>query len=188
MALSLADQLRYMGPPPLSSRVSRLGDGGNHPQPAGAALLWLEHEWEAQMSAIWEPGNQEAWFLISDLPAGAKRVAEYRWRMRVEATFQDLKSRGWQWGQTLVRDLERLDRMLLVLFLVFWWLMHLAASCVHNGRRGRYDRHDRRDKGYLRLGRLYLPDIVRKTPSPEMLRECLLFRQRGDQWLFALRF
>lgn len=155
---------------------------------SGAVLLWQEHEWETQMTAIWEPGNQEAWFLISDLPAGAKRVAEYRWRMRVEATFQDLKSRGWQWESTLVRDLKRLDRMLLVLFLAFWWLMHLAAACIHNGKRSRYDRHDRRDKGHLRLGRLYLLDIVRKTPYPEMLKECLLFRQRGKQWLFALRF
>lgn len=108
--------------------------------------------------------------------------------MRVEATFQDLKSRGWQWEKTLVRDLSRLSRQLFVVFLAFWWLIHLAASCIHNGRRDRYDRHDRRDKGYLRLGRLYLLDIARKTPSLDLLKECLLFRRRGELWLFALRF
>jgi len=155
---------------------------------AGTVELWQEHKWNTQQTAVWEEGNEEAWFLISDQSAGKKRIAEYRWRMRVEATFQDMKSRGWRWEQTLVRDRERLDRMLLVLFLCFWWLMHLAASCIHHGRRDRYDRHDRRDKGDLRLGRLYLLDIVRKTPYPDQLRECLLFRQRGDHWLFALRF
>lgn len=155
---------------------------------SGTLRLWKEYEFETQVTAIWEEGNKEAWFLISDQKAGRKRIREYRWRMRVESTFQDMKSRGWQWERTLVRDRERLDRMLLVLFLCFWWLMHLAASCIHNGRRARYDRPGRRDKGHLRLGRLYLLDIVRKTSCPDMLRECLLFRRRGEQWLFALRF
>jgi len=155
---------------------------------AGTVRLWQEHAWETQLTAVWEPGNEEAWFLISSQKAGRKRISEYRWRMRVESTFQEMKSRGWQWESTLVRDRDRLDRMLLVLFLCFWWLMHLAASCIHNGRRDRYDRHDRRDKGHLRLGRLYLLDIVRKTPCPAKLRECLLFRQRGEHWLFSLRF
>jgi hypothetical protein len=155
---------------------------------SGTVQLWKEHEWNTQLTAIWEEGNKEAWFLISDQPAGRKRVKEYRWRMRVESTFQDMKSRGWQWESTLVRDRQRLERMLLVLFLCFWWLMHLAAACIHNGKRSRYDRHDRRDKGHLRLGRLYLLDIIRKTPYSGQLKECLLFRQRGAHWLFALRF
>jgi Transposase DDE domain len=154
----------------------------------GKILLWQEHQFETQLTATWEEGYEEAWFLISDEPAGKKRVAEYRLRMRVESTFQDMKSRGWQWEKSLVRDRERLDRMLLILFLCFWWLIHLAASCIRHGRRDRYDRHDRRDKGLLRLGRLYLLDIVRKTPYPARLKECLLFRQRNGHWLFSLRF
>jgi Transposase DDE domain len=173
----------YRGWEQLSTVVGKIGHDWK-----GEVEMWKEHKRKTYLSAIWEEGNEEAWFLISDQPAGKKRIAEYRWRMRVEATFQDMKSRGWQWERTLVRDHGRLDRLLLVLFLCFWWLMHLAASCVHHGRRDRYDRHDRRDKGHLRLGRLYLLDSVRKTSSPGMLRECLLFRQRGEQWLFALRF
>jgi hypothetical protein len=169
--------------PQLLERVEKVGKHWS-----GTVKLWKEHEWETQLTAIWEEGNEEAWFLISDEPAGKKRISEYRLRMRVESTFQDMKSRGWQWESTLVRDLKRLDRMLLILFLCFWWLLHLAASCIHHGRRERYDRHDRRDKGHLRLGRLYLLDIVRKTPYPAALKECLLFRQRDGQWLFALRF
>lgn len=58
----------------------------------------------------------------------------------------------------------RVDRLLLVLFLLVWWLVHLAASCQHHGKRDRYDRHDRRDKGMLRLGRLYLLDLEGRAP------------------------
>jgi hypothetical protein len=153
----------------------------------GTIRLWKEHEYETQLSAVWEEGQEEAWFLISDRPAGRKRVKEYRWRMRVESTFQDMKSRGWQWEASHVRARDRLERMLLVLFLAFWWLMHLAASCIHHGRRHRYDRHDRRDKGLLRLGRLYLRDIERDGHSGG-LRECLLLRRHHNGWTFALRF
>jgi hypothetical protein len=153
----------------------------------GTVQLWKEHEYETQLSAIWEEGHEEAWFLISDRPAGRKRVKQYRKRMRVESTFQDLKSRGWQWESSHVRQLDRLERLLLVLFLAFWWLMHLAASCVHRGQRDRYDRHDRRDKGHLRLGRLYLRDIERGGYDGA-LRQCLPLRRHHQQWTFALRF
>ena len=153
----------------------------------GKVRLWQEHALELQLSAVWQTGQQEAWLLISDRTAGRQRVREYRWRMRVESTFQDRKSRGWQWEQSHVRDLTHLNRMLLVLFLAFWWLMRLAASCIHNGRRERYDRHDRRDKGFLRLGRLYLLDLARST-EPCFLWNCLLFHGKPGAWTFSLCF
>ncbi len=98
-----------------------------------------------------------------------------------------MKSRDWQWEQSHVRDLAHLNRMLLVLFLAFWGLMRLAASCLHNGWRERYDRHDRRDKGFLRLGRLYLLDMARSTDH-SCLWNCLLFHRKANQWAFSLRF
>ena len=107
---------------------------------------------------------------------------------RVEATFQDLKSRGWDWESCHVRRLDRVSRMLLVLFLAVWWLAHLAASCIHDGQRDRYDRHDRRDKSIFRIGRLYLLDLERKTDHLCHLKQCLLFRGSSSKWLFSLRF
>jgi hypothetical protein len=83
------------------------------------------------------------------------------------------------------------DRLLLVLFLLFWWLTHLAACCIRHGKRDRDDRHDRRDKNIFRLGKLYLLDIeyrVRKSKNKGNLKQCLLFRQEAGQWSFSLRF
>lgn len=161
------------------------------PQPGkywyGTVRLWQEHNLEIQLSAIWQTGNEEAWLLISDRLAGPERVREYRWRMRVESTFQDMKSRGWQWEHSHVRQLDRHNRMLLVLFLAFWWLMRLAASCIHNGWRLRYDRYGRCDKGFLRLGRLYVLDMARSTRR-SCLWNCLLFHRKPAGWAFSLRF
>jgi hypothetical protein len=154
----------------------------------GHVRLWQEQPIETNLSAYWDKKEEEALLVISDLPACRKRISEYKLRWRVESTFQDLKSRGWDWEESHVRRLDRVDRMLLVLFLMVWWLAHLAASCIHHGRRDRYDRHDRRDKGILRIGRLYLLDIERHTLFAACLAECLLFRRRGAQWLFSLRF
>jgi Transposase DDE domain len=153
----------------------------------GTLRLWKEQAEETQLRAVWEHGQEEAWFLISDRPAGRKRIQQYRWRMRVESTFQDRKSRGWQWEESHVRQLDRLERMVVVVFLAFWWVMHLAASCVPSGRRDRSDRHARREKGLLPLGRLYLRDSERGG-SDGALRQCLPLRRHHEHWRFSLRF
>jgi DDE family transposase len=154
----------------------------------GPIRLWQENQIETNLSACWDKDEEEALLVISDVPACRKRITDYRLRWRVESTFQDLKSRGWDWEASHVRRLDRVDRMLLVLFLLVWWLAHLAASCLHKGRRDRYDRHDRRDKGILRIGRLYLLDIERNASRRCELVHCLLFQRSSAGWLFSLRF
>ena len=106
----------------------------------------------------------------------------------IEATFQDLKSRGWDWEESHVRRLDRVERMLLVLFVMLWWVTRLAACCVHNGHRARYDRADRRDKGMLRIGRLYWLDLRRHEIRPCNRQKYLLFQGSAGQWAFHLRF
>lgn len=151
----------------------------------GHIRLWQEQPIETNLSAYWDPQEEQALLVISDRPACRKRMSEYKLRWRVEATFQDLKSRGWDWEASHVR---RLDRLLLVLFLALWWLAHLAASCIHNGRRDRYDRHDRRDKGIFRIGRLYLLDLERRVSHAGDLKNCFLFKRSATGWRFSLRF
>jgi len=154
----------------------------------GPIRLWQEDQIETNLSGCWEKNQQKALLVISDVPAGYRRITDYKSRWRVESTFQDLKSRGWDWEESHVRRLDRVDRLLFVLFLLVWWLAHLAASCLHHGKRDRYDRHDRRDKSILRIGRLYLLDIERKTSRLCNLTNCLLFRGNSPKWLFSLRF
>ena len=154
----------------------------------GTIRLWQEDQIETNLSGCWEKDEEEALLVISDRPACRMRILEYKQRWKVESTFEDMKSRGWNWEESHVRRLDRVDRMLLVLFLLLWWLAHLAGSCIRHGRRDRYDRHDRRDKNIFRLGRLYLLDIERRNRKGGNLEQCLLFRGKPGQWLFSLRF
>lgn len=154
----------------------------------GRVRLWQEDTIETFVSACWEDSYQEAWLIVSDLPAGKRRIQTYAWRMRVEATFQDTKTRGWNIEAAQLKVRAHLERLLLALFLAVWWAGHLAASCIHHGQRDRFDRHDRRDKGIFRLGRLWLLDILRRAHNPAALSLCLPFRKKDQQWTFALRF
>lgn len=154
----------------------------------GSVRLWQDESIETELSICWEEAEEEALCVISDRIAGKRRIAEYRFRWRVESTFQDGKSRGWGWEGSHVRALDRVNRLLLVLFLLLWWLAHLAATCIHHGKRDRYDRADRRDKGIFRIGRLYLFDIERRNAHSGNIQQCLLFRKNEHGWCFSLRF
>jgi Transposase DDE domain len=154
----------------------------------GKARVWQEETLETYVSLVWDPGCEEPWLLISDEGAGRRQVQVYAWRMRVEATFQDSKSRGFNIEASWIVDRTHLDRLLLALFLAMWWVSHLAAACIHHGQRQRFDRVDRRDKSIFRLGRLWLLDILRRVQNRASLRHCLPFQKTKRGWRFALRF
>ncbi len=107
---------------PGQSWFGRARDGPQHP-----CSPWL--------SAIWEPEAAAPWFLILDQPAGCARLQDYRRRMRVEATFLDFKSRGWDIEGIVLANPARVERLLLVLCPAVWWISHRAAGCIHRGAR-----------------------------------------------------
>ena len=154
----------------------------------GKARVWQEETLDTYVSLVWDTGCEEPWLLISDQGAGRRQVQEYAWRMRVEATFQESKSRGWNIEASWIVDRAHLERLLLALFLAIWWVSHLAAACIHHGQRQRFDRVDRRDKSIFRLGRLWLLDILRRVHNRASLRHCLPFQKTNTGWRFALRF
>jgi hypothetical protein len=151
----------------------------------GQVLLWQDGTSGASLSASWDEPCQQAWFLISEQPAGKLRVKEDAWRMRVAASFPESKSRGWDLQASLITDLQRLNRLLLALFLAHCWGMHLAAAGIHHGHRHRFDRGD---KGIFRLGRLWVLDILRRARTAAALIYCLPFQKGPTRCRFAWRF
>jgi hypothetical protein len=83
-----------------------------------------------------EKGFKEPWFLL--VPAGSETVLStetvvnwYRARMRIEVTFRDFKSHCGLRGLALkVRPTQRLERLLVVLVLVYILLLVLGVSAV----------------------------------------------------------
>ena len=78
----------------------------------GKARVWQEETLDTYVSLVWDTACEEPWLLISDQGAGRRQVQEYAWRLRVEATFQDSKSRGVNIEASWIVDRTHLDRLL----------------------------------------------------------------------------
>lgn len=144
----------------------------------GTGQLYPSAGWrDVGLTIWWGVGQDEPWILLSDRPGGMARAHEYRRRARCEATYQDCKRRVFQLEASKLKDLERLDRLLLGLHVAYWWATRLGLTTIRHGQRRRYDRPDRRDLSVVRLGlRLLKEDGVQGRCS------LLLFACRHGRW------
>jgi hypothetical protein len=151
---------------------------------AQPVALFKDAGWRALALTIhWTRGEDEPWILVSDDAAGPARVAAYRQRSRCEATYLDVKSRGWAIEETKLTDPARLDRLLLGLHVAFCWAHGLGLRVIRAGQRHRYDRSDRRDKSVIKLGWAVLADRLDHQRLP-----ALLFTDRAGTWQLSYAF
>lgn len=148
---------------------------------AGAVALFKDAGWRSvELTIHWDRHAAEPWVLCSDRPAGPARVREYRRRMRVEATYEDCKTRGFQLEHSNLQATDRLDRLLLALHLALWWGQQLGLRVIRHGQRRHFDRADRRDVSVLRLGRRVLEERLLHERCPPVP-----FRWHHDRWHFT---
>jgi len=72
----------------------------------------------------------------------------YALRGWIDQMFRDLKGQGFHLDQTRLEDPQRLDRLMLVLALIYCWLLDLGIWLDRLGLRRRVDRA-RKPKGSL---------------------------------------
>jgi hypothetical protein len=94
----------------------------------------------AHAVAIWQPGHQEAWLLVSNLDLGRELVDLYARRMQVEALFRDTKSGGLEWELSRVLQAERAERLLLGVMLAIWCAVLLGEAAIRAGEIPAYGR------------------------------------------------
>jgi hypothetical protein len=102
----------------------------------------------------WGKGEEEPWFLVSDLaPQNARPLINaYKRRMWMEEMFGDMKRHGFNLESTQLRRARRIERLMLAVSIAFVWLITLGSWVVKNGYRHLIDVNSRRDKSYFRLG------------------------------------
>lgn len=84
--------------------------------------------------------KEAPWYMISTEPAGPQVLSLYAVRGWVDQMFRDLKGQGVHLDQTRLEDPQRLDRLMLVLALIYWWLLDLGIWVERMGLRRRVDR------------------------------------------------
>lgn len=107
-----------------------------------------------------QPGYEEAWVVVTDLPANQVQAAWYRLRSWIEGGFKDYKRGGWGWQHTKMTDPQRAERLWLAVS-TLWVvgvgsqaevsrpakhpeqlpLRHVARQTVGTGTKGPRGRH-----------------------------------------------
>lgn len=151
---------------------------------SGSVEVFKAQGWrQAKLTIVWPRRYDQPWLLLSDREAGPDRVAEYRRRAQVEALYQDCKARGWWLEGSKLADRNRLNRLLLALFLALWWCHLLGQQVIRSGQRRRFDRPNRRDLGVLRLGRRWMRYRLERNQLP-----ALPFRSQAGRWICRWHF
>jgi len=133
--------LQQAGQPPQDAL--HLGDLFDRPRGLVVRLtgkVFRRRSVNAHAVALWQPGYQEPWLLISNLDLGRGLVALYAQRMQVEALFRDTKSGGFEWELSRVLRAERAQRLLLGIMLAIWCAVLLGEAAIRAGEIPAYGR------------------------------------------------
>jgi hypothetical protein len=127
------------------------------------------------LACAWAVGSDEPWFIATNLPQPLQALKEYRRRFACEELFSDLKKRGFNWADSLIRDPNRLSRLLLVLALLTAFLLSL-------GRRLRLSKYDLEITSPAHRRRLSLFQTARRWLHRRLALDAL------PDWLFLTPF
>ena len=91
---------------------------------------------EGNLSVIWTDGKRgkkiEIVAVLSDRPAKKARLDEYALRMRIEESFRDDQSGGFDLERTRLKDPARLERLLLAVAIATLWCHEIGEHVVQN--------------------------------------------------------
>lgn len=134
-------------------------------------LLTQEHAFPTALLAFWAQGEKDCWLLASSLPSAAETLRYYRQRMLIEEMFGDLKDNGFDLEATRLRRIQRLNRLVLLVCLLYVWLIRTGLMLILSGKRDLIDRHDRRDLSLFQLGFRYVKRLL-NNHNPLEVRLC----------------
>jgi hypothetical protein len=97
-------------------------------QGVGVAFKTKGKRLSCTLLALWEEGQKEAWFILTDLPPSSSNACWYGMRAWIEQSFRIAKRGGWQWHKTRMTDPERASRLLLVISVATLWLLSVGGE------------------------------------------------------------
>lgn len=97
-------------------------------QGAGVAFKSKGKGVACTLLALWEEGQKEAWFILTDLPPSSSSICWYGMRAWIEQSFRIAKRGGWQWHKTRMTDPERASRLLLAISVATLWLLSVGGE------------------------------------------------------------
>jgi Transposase DDE domain len=87
-----------------------------------------ERRLNCTLLACWESGQEEAWFVLTDLDPAQSEALWYGMRAWIEHGFKLLKSDGWNWQRSQMTDPERVERLWLALAVATRYVLALGGE------------------------------------------------------------
>ena len=116
----------------------------------------------------WAEGEDEPWWLATNLWPSFSVVRFYQRRMCIEELFGDWQEERFHSHQTRLYEPETLSRLILGLSLVYVWLVEVASYVVKRGWHPLVDRTGRRDRSCLEIGLRWIKRCLRNREPPQM--------------------
>jgi hypothetical protein len=114
--------------------------------------LTQPHQHRTHFLAWWAQGESEPWLIATTLPTAAQTRLHYSRRMWVEEMFGDFKAHGFDLEHSCLRPFQRLNRLTLIVALLYVWLIALGLKTMRAAQRHLVDRRDRRELSLFRIG------------------------------------
>lgn len=129
--------------------------------------LWVQQCYLTQikiqpvsMLIYWKKGEDNPWFIATNLPDVRMTKTAYARRMWIEEMFGDMKSNGFDLEKTMLRHADRLSRLTLAVSLIYVWLISIGGKTIKDGNRHWVDRNDRRDLCIFQIGLRFLEWLI----------------------------
>ena len=74
----------------------------------------------------WDEGYKDPWLIVTDLEPEQGNALWYSFRGLIESSYRDLKSDGWQWHKTRLREPERAERIWLAMAVATLWTITMG--------------------------------------------------------------
>ena len=78
--------------------------------------------------ARWDEGYQEPWLIVTDLLPQQGDALWYSLRSWIECSYRDVKSDGWQWHKTRLREPTRAERLWLAMAVAMLWTVTVGGD------------------------------------------------------------
>jgi hypothetical protein len=117
------------------------------------------------VAVLWKRGENKPWYLMTNLEKlRAKQLSVvFGKRMTIEEYFRDAKSKrnGFALRLTLIKDSQRLSRLLLILALAYILLVTVGLYCRGHFRPSRWCSNNRRDEcSFFTIGRMMFDTVM----------------------------
>jgi Transposase DDE domain len=108
---------------PLATVVTRKGETWS-----GQVTCFKGHPIDCTLLARWDDGYTDPWLILTDFQATDVDISWYRFRCWIECSYRDLKSDGWQWQKTRLRQPDRAERHWLAMAVALLWMVTLGGE------------------------------------------------------------